>query len=130
MKIALGFAALAAVVGLSCTVTEARASTGTRRRTREQMVNDIIDRQTMRQQKLEEMIVERKRQLEDHEAGRSLLSADDHERVKRQIQNFGNKLDTMNQMTDRDRDEMIQRELEMMQEINARTGAHKKKLEL
>lgn len=129
MKASLAVTVLAAV--LSCTSTaEARGNTGTRRRTREQMVNDLIDRQAMRQQKLEEMIVERKRQLEDHEAGRSLLSADDHERVKRQIQNFGKKLDTMNRMTDRDRDEMIQREMEMMQEINARAGAHKRKLEL
>lgn len=129
MKAFLAFAALAAVAGFSC-IAEARGNTGSRRRTREQMVNDLIDRQAMRQQKLEEMIVERKQQLEDHDAGRSLLSVDDHERVKRQIQNFGKKLDTMNEMTDRDRDEMIQREMEMMQDVNARAAPHKRKLEL
>ena len=73
---------------------------------------------------------ERKAQLADHEAGRSLLSGDDHARVTKQVEAFGEKLKTMKEMTDRDRSEMLQREMEMMDQINSRTGAHRRKMEL
>jgi hypothetical protein len=126
MKVSIAFMALATIfVGVS-----GEAATKTRRRSREQMMTDIIERQALREQKLEEMLSERKAQLADHEAGRSLLSGDDHARVTKQVEAFGRKLKTMNEMTDRDRSEMLQREMEMMDQINSRTGAHRRKMEL
>lgn len=126
MKVSMAFMALAAiVVGVS-----GEAATKTRRRSREQMMTDLIERQALREQKLEEMLSERKAQLADHEAGRSLLSGDDHARVTKQVEAFGKKLKTMKEMTDRDRSEMLQREMEMMDQINSRTGAHRRKMEL
>ena len=126
MKVSIAFMALAAiVVGVS-----GEAATKTRRRSREQMMTDLIERQALREQKLEEMLSERKAQLADHEAGRSLLSGGDHARVTKQVEAFGKKLKTMKEMTDRDRSEMLQREMEMTDQINSRTGAHRRKMEL
>lgn len=93
-------------------------------------MTDLIERQALREQKLEELLSERKAQLDDHEAGRALLSGDDHARVSRQVDAFGKKLETMKTMTQREMDEMLQREMEMMDQINARTGAHRRKMEL
>jgi hypothetical protein len=126
MKISYACMALAAiVVGAS-----GEAATKTRRRSREQMMTDLIERQALREQKLEEMLSERKAQLADHEAGRSLLGGDDHARVTKQVEAFGQKLETMKAMTDKDRSEMLQREMEMMDQINSRTGAHRQKMDL
>ena len=94
------------------------------------MTDLIEERQALREQQLEVMLSERKAQLADHEAGRSLLSGDDHARVTKQVEVFGKKLKTMKEMTDRDRSEMLQREMEMMDQINSRTGAHRRKMEL
>ena len=126
MKASYAFMALAAiVVGVS-----GDAAVKTRRRSREQMMTDLIERQALREQKLEELLSERKAQLDDHEAGRSLLSGDDHARVSRQVDAYGKKLEAMKTMTDKDRSEMLQREMEMMDQINSRTGAHRRKMEL
>ena len=126
MKVSYAFMALATiVVGVS-----GDAAVKTRRRSREQMMTDLIERQALREQKLEELLSERKAQLDDHEAGRSLLSGDDHARVLRQVDAYGKKLETMKTMTDKDRSEMLQREMEMMDQINSRTGAHRRKMEL
>ena len=126
MKVSYAFMALATiVVGAS-----GDAAVKTRRRSREQMMTDLIERQALREQKLEELLSERKAQLDDHEAGRALLSGDDHDRVSRQVKAFGKKLESMKTMTQREMDEMLQREMEMMDQINARTGAHRRKMEL
>ena len=126
MKVSYAFMALATiVVGVS-----GDAAVKTRRRSREQMMTDLIERQALREQKLEELLSERKAQLDDHEAGRSLLSGDDHARVSRQVDAYGKKLEAMKTMTDKDRSEMLQREMEMMDQINSRTGAHRRKMEL
>ena len=126
MKASYAFMALAAiVVGVS-----GDAAVKTRRRSREQMMTDLTERQALREQKLEELLSERKAQLDDHEAGRSLLSGDDHARVSRQVDAYGKKLEAMKTMTDKDRSEMLQREMEMMDQINSRTGAHRRKMEL
>ena len=126
MKVSYALMALATiVVGVS-----GDAAVKTRRRSREQMMTDLIERQALREQKLEELLSERKAQLDDHEAGRSLLSGDDHARVLRQVDAYGKKLEAMKTMTDKDRSEMLQREMEMMDQINSRTGAHRRKMEL
>ena len=90
---------------------------------------DLLERQIVKQEKLENMIAERKQRLEAHEAGRSLLSSEEHEKVQRQIEAFGTKLEKMNGMTDKERSEMLEREMNMLEQIHSRTGAHRSKLE-
>jgi hypothetical protein len=126
MKVSCAFMALAAIV----VSVSGDAAVKTRRRSREQMAASVIERQALREQKLEELLSERKAQLDDHEAGRALLSGDDHARISRQVEAFGKKLETMKTMTDKDRSEMLQREMDMMDQINSRTGAHRRKMEL
>mmetsp|Transcript_1544 Transcript_1544/g.1970 ORF Transcript_1544/g.1970 Transcript_1544/m.1970 type:complete len:142 (+) Transcript_1544:117-542(+) len=81
----------------------------------EEMRARIVERMATRKEKLGEMIEERKNQLADHESGRSLLSGDDHERVKRQIKNFSRKFEQLSNISPSEHEEMVMREMEMLQ---------------
>ena len=81
----------------------------------EEMRARIVERMATRKEKLGEMIEERKNQLADHKSGRSLLSDDDHERVKRQIKNFSRKLEQLSNISPSEHEEMVTREMEMLQ---------------
>merc|ERR1719464_923335 len=91
----------------------------------DEKVKMVMERMNAREEKIIEMIDERKKQLADHESGRSLLNNEDHERVKRQIVNFGRKLDQMQSMSAKDKHEMVQREVEMYDEM--RQGGYRNK---
>ena len=75
----------------------------------------IEERMKLRKIKLAEMLDERKKQLSDHESGRSLLNGDDHARVKKQITNFSRKLEQLSNISPRDHEEMVNREMETLQ---------------
>jgi len=59
---------------------------------KENLVKYLNDRHDKRMDKLEEMLEDRKTQLEHHNTGRRRLSPEDHERVSRQAVNYERKL--------------------------------------
>jgi len=109
------FAILLAVIVATCIPRALGVS-----RDRDEMRDDnmkarIEERMKTRSTKLAEMIEERKIQLTEHQSGRSLMMDEDHERVKRQITNFSRKLEQMSNISPSERDEMVTREMEMLQ---------------
>eukprot|EP00541_Cyclophora_tenuis_P002056 CAMPEP_0116569002 /NCGR_PEP_ID=MMETSP0397-20121206/16033_1 /TAXON_ID=216820 /ORGANISM="Cyclophora tenuis, Strain ECT3854" /LENGTH=114 /DNA_ID=CAMNT_0004096481 /DNA_START=133 /DNA_END=474 /DNA_ORIENTATION=- len=62
---------------------------------KENVVKFLNDRHERRMEKLEEMLQDRRLQLEHHNSGRRRLSSEDHERVSRQAVNYERKLTQM-----------------------------------
>lgn len=77
---------------------------------KEKLVKMMNDRHERRMTKMEDMLKERQVQLEDHNAGRRLLKDEDHERILRQVNNFGRKLEQMKSMDEEEKKEMIETE--------------------
>lgn len=113
------FFAFASMLTTVCVIAD-RTTSASRRRTREQMTDSIVDRNERRQQKLQRILEERERDLADHNSGRRFLSTEDHERVTSQVDNFRRKLDQILSMTDADREEMVEREIGMMERRRTR----------
>lgn len=79
----------------------------------------LNDRHEKRTAKLSELLQERKEQLKAHEGGHRKLSQEDHERVTRQIKNFGRKLEQLQNLDHDERKDLLQHEAESMYRLNS-----------
>jgi negative regulator of replication initiation len=86
---------------------------------KEKVVQFISKRHERRAEKLEEMLVQRRQLMDDHNTGRSLLSGEDHERVTRQLYNFERKLNQLKSMSEEERAEMYDAEAESLYKLNS-----------
>jgi len=83
------------------------------------LVKYLNDRHDKRMDKLEEMLEDRKTQLEHHNTGRRRLSPEDHERVSRQAVNYERKLKQLRNLDPDERADMMQHEADAFFRLNS-----------
>lgn len=72
---------------------------------------EILANRARRKEKLEEMLAENQRKLEDHKAERNLLKAEEVETLEKRINAFSRKLETMQgDLDEREIEKLIERE--------------------
>jgi len=86
---------------------------------KENVVQFVSKRHERRMEKLEEMLNHRRALMEDHQAGRKLLSGEEHERVTRQLGNFERKLHQLKSISEEEKADMYDTEAESFYKMNS-----------
>jgi succinate dehydrogenase flavin-adding protein (antitoxin of CptAB toxin-antitoxin module) len=79
----------------------------------------LNDRHEQRINKLEELLEQRQKQLNDHESGHRKLSSEEHARVLRQTNNFERKLNQLKNIEPDELADLMQHEAESIYKLNS-----------
>jgi len=86
---------------------------------RAQVKSYLYNRHERRMEKLEELLQDRKKELEDHQSGRRLMTDEKHAKTARQAENFERKLTKMKSITEQEKTEMFEQEVDGFYAMNS-----------